>query len=52
MNLLTDSLKNIELPPVVVTIDEDTIRNLFVLAMVAGSLLMVTWIVLSRVSNK
>ncbi len=49
---LTGALKDIQLPPVVVKIDEDTLRNVFVVIMVAGALLMVTWIVLSRVANK
>lgn len=48
---LTNALKNIELPPVVIKIEEDTMRNLFVLIMVSGAFLMVGWIVLSRVSK-
>lgn len=48
---LTNALKNIQLPPVVVKIDEESMRTLYVW----GVLLMATgifmWVVVARLTN-
>lgn len=49
MNLLT-GLQDIKLPPVVVKIEEDSLRNMFVAAFLLGTLLMVINVVLKKVT--
>ena len=50
MNTITDALKNIQLPPIVVKVEDDTIRNLVVAILFCGSLLLVLNVVLKKVT--
>lgn len=52
MNNLLSGIENIKLPTVVVAVDEDTLRNLFLTALLSGVALMAVYALMFKNTSK